>query len=222
MVGSGGERRFNSIRSAEFNQLDLNELKRIVASSHELLGELVKRTTKLLTRALEDKEVEKQGAQWKDAVQALAQFYATNGMKDSLARAACATSLEWQDALQARDVQETKELVESLKLSLQELKQSIVIADGLFRSWEQSPSPENNKSARRLYEQCLHESSTIGLFVLTGHWFAVRQPNAFVQHLVASCVDDERRIIASNGDGGAGNFVAYCIITRRYIFLLIK
>lgn len=203
---SFNEKRFNSIRSAEFANLDLAEVKRIVASSLDVLGELAKRTTKLLTRALEDKEVEKQSGQWREAVHALAQFYTTNGMKDSLARAACLSSLDWHESLQQRDVAETRELVESLKVALHELKQSIVIADGLFRTWEQSPSAENSKATRRLYEQCLNESSTVGLYILASHWYAIRQPTTFVQQLVANCIEDEKKIISSNGDGGLGFF----------------
>ena len=62
---NGSGRTTVSLRGIDFGQLELGELKRIVAVSLELVGELVKRSTRLLQRAIGDgdKDAEKQQQQ---------------------------------------------------------------------------------------------------------------------------------------------------------------
>ena len=123
-------------------------------------------------------------------------------MRDTLARAACTTSLEWQETLLASELGEKRELIEVLKTTLNDLKQMVMSADGCFKQWEQSPQPEHAKLARSMFDQCLQEANAIGLFLLASHWFEQRRPAAFAAQQLALIADDEQRRLEHGDESG--------------------
>lgn len=51
---------------------------------------------------------------------------------------------------------------------------------------------------RRMFEQCLNEAASVGLFVLGSHWHEARRPTAFFAQLAAAAAEDERRRCVRN------------------------